>query len=562
MRKLMLTAILLGSFYQLFCQNLISPVWKIATDKKLFHNQEKIDISDWNNVNLLLSWERQGYSWIDGSCAISQDFSTNGTTGELELNFSIQANVNKVYINNEIIAGSIENTFWSERGKITSVSIPKEMLKKDTNNIRFELESLSYTGGKSHNMVTLKHKNSNAQAKVSITIPNTDHIFKLNESPSLTINTESSKAGIVSLKIVNDFHTEFLNKSINIKAGKNETTINLNELKLEPGFYECTALLNNGTFASDAQWFSIDPENITCDHEKVEGFDDYWQEALNELKAIAPNFILKKDKSLCSPTRDGYIVEMQSLGNLTIRGYYWVPKTEGKFPVVLHVPGYSYGWEHREGFINRTENVAELALCVRGHGISKDVFDPWDEQTLWSVGACSKENNIYRSIYMDCVRAVDFLLSRNEIDHSKISVAGGSQGGGLSIATAALCNEHIAACAFFDPFLCDIKHQTDIRTIVKKEFEMFTTAKGNNCNINQIYTVQEFNDTKNFASKIKCPTTFIAAFFDDDCPVHCGFAAFNLISAQKNYMVFPKDSHLGESGEYDMLFGEALKLMK
>jgi len=274
------------------------------------------------------------------------------------------------------------------------------------------------------------------------------------------------------------------------------------------------------------------------------------------------NFKVHKVDSLCSDNREGYVVEMQSLGNLTIRGYYFVPKTDGKHSVVMHLPGYSYGFEYLEGFRNRKGNTAEFALCVRGHGISKDVFDPWSEQTLWSVGACSKEENIYRSIYMDCVQAINFLNSRPEIDKSKIGVAGGSQGGGLAIATSALCNDKIAACAFFDPFLCDIKHQTDIRTMVKKEFVDFTKVNGNNCSIEQIFSVQEFNDTKNFAQKINCPVSFLASLFDDDCPVHCGFSAYNLIESEKSYKVYPNDSHLGESGQYDKLFNEVVELMK
>lgn len=561
MHKYIITLLFLFIAYTGYNQNLLSPNWKISAEKIQFSNNDDVDLNSWNDISLLLSWERQGYSWIDEDCAIAQNFHFPENSKSLTLDFSLQASVINVLFNNQSIGGSVENTFWSERGKITSIAIPNHLIQPGINNIRFEMNGLSYTGGKSHNTVTIKAENSNSNAKVSINIPATNHVFNAKQNPSLNIVTESNNKGKVVLVIKNDFHQEFVNKSIEIESGNNETKLNLDHFNLKPGFYECTAVFNNGTYAGDVQWFSIDPENILCNHEKTEGFDDYWQDALKELKSIAPQFKLTKDESLCSANRNGYIVEMQSLGNLTIRGYYWVPKAKGKYPAVLHVPGYSYGWEHRDGFINRNEDVAELALCVRGHGISKDVFNPWDEQTLWSVGACNKDSNIYRSIYMDCVRAIDFLLSQDQVDHSKIAVVGGSQGGGLTLATAALCSEHIAACAFFDPFLCDIKHQTEIRTIVQKEFELFTEAKGNNCDVEQIYKVQEFNDTKNFADKIKCPTTFLAAFFDDDCPVHCGFAAYNLINAPKNYMVFPKDSHLGESGEYDRLFNEALKLM-
>ena len=55
---------------------------------------------------------------------------------------------------------------------------------------------------------------------------------------------------------------------------------------------------------------------------------------------------------------------------------------------------------------------------------------------------------------MDCIRAVDFLASRPEVDSDRIAVWGGSQGGGLSLATAAL-DKRISFCMADVPWLCD-----------------------------------------------------------------------------------------------------------
>src|ERR1041385_7277586 len=62
---------------------------------------------------------------------------------------------------------------------------------------------------------------------------------------------------------------------------------------------------------------------------------------------------------------------------------------------------------------------------------------------IWGYKLCSEKENAYRAIYMDCVRAVEFLLSRPEVDANKICVMGGSQGGGLTLATAGLCGDKI-----------------------------------------------------------------------------------------------------------------------
>jgi cephalosporin-C deacetylase-like acetyl esterase len=300
-------------------------------------------------------------------------------------------------------------------------------------------------------------------------------------------------------------------------------------------------------------WFAVAPENMPISNQKPEGFDAFWQKNLDELHAINPNYKLEKVESLCSETRDGYTVEMKSLGNLTIRGYYFVPKTGSKHPAILHLPGYSYGFEHLDGFKNRKGDCAELAICVRGHGISKDVFNPWDSITLWAVGICNRDSYIYRSIFMDGVRALEFLASQPNIDTKRIGVAGGSQGGGLTLAVAAMCPSLVAGCAFFDPWLCDFDNQRRIRTLVDEELEQFMGYPSVRCSTNHMLSVLDYFDTKHFASAIKCPAYFLTALFDDDCPPRCGFSAFNSLKTKKEYIVFPNDSHLGESGEYDNL---------
>lgn len=37
---------------------------------------------------------------------------------------------------------------------------------------------------------------------------------------------------------------------------------------------------------------------------------------------------------------------------------------------------------------------------------------------------------------------------------------------------------------------------------------------------------------------------YIAALFDDDCPVHGGFSVYNLLTGPKMYKVYPGDGHM------------------
>ncbi len=127
---------------------------------------------------------------------------------------------------------------------------------------------------------------------------------------------------------------------------------------------------------------------------------------------------------------------------------------------------------------------------------------------------------------------------------------GGSQGGGLSLATAGLCGKKINACAYFDPFPCDTRDQLKIRTLCNTEIKTFLKYYNDECSFNDALNVQDLVDTKGFADWITCPVFFTTALFDDDCAPHAGFATFNKIKSPKHFKIYTEDSHLGESNPY------------
>src|SRR5207237_1272547 len=58
-----------------------------------------------------------------------------------------------------------------------------------------------------------------------------------------------------------------------------------------------------------------------------------------------------------------------------------------------------------------------------------------------------------RGVYVGAWRGIDFLLGRPEVDPERIGVTGSSQGGGLTVTTAAMRSE-VRAAAAGAPYLC------------------------------------------------------------------------------------------------------------
>ena len=182
--------------------------------------------------------------------------------------------------------------------------------------------------------------------------------------------------------------------------------------------------------------FAVDPEKMTTVSDTPPDFAQYWARAKRELAGIEPQYKLIKVDSLGTSARDCYVVEMHSLGNVLIRAWLFLPKKPGKYPAVLSVQGYSSVMQPDWTFDD--PNVVRLGLNIRGHGNSRDDVNPGFPGYLYS-GIQDKEKFIYRGSYMDCFRAIDFLFWRPEVDTTRVAVEGGSQGGALSFATAALC---------------------------------------------------------------------------------------------------------------------------
>lgn len=550
MRSLICFLICLGSIATRG-QHLLPLLWKINFGDTTLR---QVDTAA-RPVNLLESWERQGYFARQGVCKLYTDFEV--PAGWMDSSFclqiGLQCDVKSVYVNGILVAGNLPNQFWVNRFAVHKVNLSRrELLPGKQNRITIIADNLSYTGGKSYNRCILTLKDQLLEEKVTVMPDRRDHVYT-DEVPTFSIQSVSGGNGDVF--VINDFHDTLYRKQLVLKKGVNNLKLPANSALSTPGFYECVVLQHGSGYTGDLQWFAVKPAAVKAATHEPAGFKEYWQKSLQELNNVLPDFKMVKNDSLSKGNRDAYIISFRSVGNIIIRGYYFIPKVKGKHAAILHLPGYGYGFNNLQQFLESKEEVAELALCVRGHGISADVFHPgFGVPGIWGYKLYDKEEIAYRSIYLDCVRAVQFLCQREEIDTARIGVMGGSQGGGLTLATAGLVPDKIKTCAYFDPFPCNIRDQIRIRQICVEELQAYLKYYNNPCSFEQALEVQDLIDTKNFAASIRAKTLYTTGLMDDDCPSRVGFAAYNMISADKEYRVYPNDSHLAESKIYDDMF--------
>lgn len=371
-------------------------------------------------------------------------------------------------------------------------------------------------------------------------------------------NMNRSLKGAIEIDVISDFGERILKESqeVKIKPGGSEF-LTIEPGNLDPGFYEISAVLKSESDNKRASFvIGVRPETIISPLDRPEDFENYWMRARRELNAVDPRFRLIRQDSLCTENREFFILEMRSLGNVLVRGWYMRPVKKGVYPVILHLQGYSSFMV--PGWMYPGDDMVALGLNIRGHGFSKDHVDPGFPGYL-QHHVDNKELYIYRGAYMDCIRAVDFLYSREEVDTTRVAVAGGSQGGALSFATAALDNARIDLCVPHVPFLSDFRDYFRVAGWPADEFVQYFDEHPE-IPQDEIYKTLSYIDIKNLAPWIKAPVFMSIGLKDVICPPHINFAAYNQLTVPREYYVFPEAGH-GLPGVYNQMKYEWIRKM-
>src|SRR5205807_4691104 len=86
----------------------------------------------------------------------------------------------------------------------------------------------------------------------------------------------------------------------------------------------------------------------------------------------------------------------------------------------------------------------------------------------------SPERLLFRQIYLDCAQLAGIVMGFPEVDPDRVGATGGSQGGGLTLACAAL-EPRIKRAAPVFPFLSDFRRiwEMDLATQAYEELRLF-----------------------------------------------------------------------------------------
>ncbi len=291
-----------------------------------------------------------------------------------------------------------------------------------------------------------------------------------------------------------------------------------------------------------------------------EGLDDWWTRRIEAARALArPPVLTPHQPRLYDPV-EVYDVEFSGGGGDPVRAWYLRPRDTPAAPMIVKFIGYGGGrGTPAEHMLLPAVGYALLVMDSRGQGGRWATGATPDGATgtgpenslVMTRGITSPEDYYYTRMFTDAARAVDTAIELAAAAGAAeagagavagIAVTGGSQGGALALAAAALRPDAVRVCHADVPFLCDIQRAitlaphapyTEIPEFLAKNVQL----------IEPTLNTLRYVDCALLARRITAATLMSVGLMDDICPPSTVFAAYNEITADKEIAVFPYSGH-------------------
>ena len=377
------------------------------------------------------------------------------------------------------------------------------------------------------------------------TVPNhADWLYKTGENAKVEVSF--CRYGIpqdveVTYEIGPDMMPATSNGKVRLKNGR--ATIDMGTMK-KPGFLDLRLSID-GQYQHHVK-VGFSPEQLKPYTKDPKDFDAFWKANIEEVRKTPIQVDCKKVEKYCTDDTDAYLLKIKTDKRHSIYAYLTKPKKEGKYPVVLCPPG--------AGIKTIKEPMRNVYYAKNGfirlemeiHGLNPEMSDEQFKEIATAFAAENgyvenalddRDNYYMKHVYTGCVRAIDYLCSLPEWDGKNVFVQGGSQGGALSLITAAL-DKRVTACVANHPALSDVAGYLDNRAggwpHLNREHNMLTPQK--------VETLQYY-DVVNFARRITCPVYLTWGYNDNVCPPTTSYIVWNTITAPKESLITPINEH-------------------
>jgi len=290
---------------------------------------------------------------------------------------------------------------------------------------------------------------------------------------------------------------------------------------------------------------------------RPDDFDDYWSAALSELAQVRGEVTVDP---VAHPARYAQCFDLTFTGVRRARIYAKYlrpnaahpvgPAPAGPQPAVVVFHGYSArspDWFDLLPYVAQGYSVA--AMDCRGQG-GRSV-DPGGVRGNTLNGHIVRglgddpRNLAFRQIFLDCVQLTRIVMDQAEVDPARVAVTGASQGGGLSLACAAL-EPRVKLVAAIFPFLSDYLRtwEMDLATDAYEELRQHLRRfDPTHADVESMFATLGYIDIQHLAGRIEAEVLMATGLMDTVCPPSTQFAVYNKIRSAKQHLLYPDFEH-------------------
>lgn len=278
-------------------------------------------------------------------------------------------------------------------------------------------------------------------------------------------------------------------------------------------------------------------------------FDAFWDGLCGESASIPLDASFTKVDDIL-PLANVYDVAFDGVDGVRVKGWFLTPKDVSKpLPTVVQFIGYSGGRDYPHALASHVLNgFCAFIMDSRGQGGNTGQrldTSHGGQRGFITHGILDKNEYYYKNFYLDTVRAVDVVRDREEVDGGRIAAIGGSQGGALTIACAAL-SPHVAVMAPDVPWLSHFRRSVDLAVGPYEEITDFMKRFPDR--IEDAFATLAYFDNMNLVSRVGVSKAYYSVgLWDNICPPSTVYASYNWLpaSVEKQIEVYPYNGHEG-----------------
>lgn len=380
------------------------------------------------------------------------------------------------------------------------------------------------------------------EIRVMVSPDRADWKYGLNEKCTFTVRVLKAQNLLPGVTVDYELGPEMYPTETKTGVALKDGKLTLRGTMKTPGFLRCKVKAHvDGRTYEGLATAAYAPEELRPVSQLPDDFLKFWETTLANARQTPLNPTMTLLPERCTETSNVYEVSFQTKAwGGRMFGILSVPKAEGTYPALLRVPGAGVRPYSGDTYL-APGKVIVLEVGIHGIPVTmqQSVYDNLAAGALngyWNFCRDNRDQNYYNRVIVGALRAVDFICSLPQFNGKALGVTGSSQGGALSVITAAL-DSRVTFFGAVHPALCD--HEAFLKKRAGGWPHYYYQAAPTDKELKAL----RYYDTANFARCLKAIGWFSWGYNDEVCPPTSMYAAYNAVTAPKELHLYLETGH-------------------